>query len=188
MKKLATLTVALLFLFSLTACTKSTTSGNASSTGGTTASGEQTANPAHSNTEKDADNFTPFTEKKGSWRMNIISGNTISVVKVSVNGEDGDLLCLRGAPYDSYEKSLTEQRPEDSETINGIKYWYEVGDSCYLTFAVSDNTVTFLSDEFDMEFTFTRIDENNMKVTSANNIPPRFHELETGCQFTFEAE
>lgn len=138
--------------------------------------------------EKDSGYLTPFTEKKGNWRLNIISGNDISVVKVSVNGEDGDLGCLRGAPYDTYSKSLTDQRPDDSETINGVKYWYEVSDGCYLTFTTDNESVTFSSDEFDMKFTLTRIDENSMKVTSAENIPPRFYELKTGCIFNFEAE
>lgn len=138
--------------------------------------------------EKDPDCLTPFTEKKGSWRLNIISDNEISVVKVSVNGSDGDLLCLRGALYDTYDESLIEQRPDDCETVNGKKYWYEVGDSCYLTFTVAGDAVTFLSDEFDMNFTLTRIDENSMKMTSAENIPPRFYKLETGCTFSFEAE
>lgn len=138
--------------------------------------------------EKDPDYLTPFVEKKGSWRQNILSGNEISVVKISADGADGSLLCLRGAPYDTYDKELTEQRPEDSETVNGVKYWYEVGDSCYLTYTADDKAVTFYSDEFDMEFTLTRIDENCMKLTSAKNIPPRFYELETGCVFNFEAE
>lgn len=138
--------------------------------------------------EKDPAHVTPFTEKKGNWRLNIISGNQISVVKVSVSGSDGDLLCLRGAPFDTYDKSLTDQRPDDSETVNGITYWYEVGDGCYLEFSVNDNSVTFTSDEFDMSFTLTRVDENSMKVTSVQNIPPRFYELEKDCLFTFEAE
>ncbi len=138
--------------------------------------------------EKDPDYLTPFTEKKGSWRSNIISDDKISVIYVSVNGSDGDLGCVRGAPYDTYETSITEQRPDDCETINGIKYWYEVSDGCYLTYSVDNKNVTFSSDEFDMKFTLTRIDENSMKVTSVENIPPRFYEIEKDCVFNFEAE
>lgn len=178
MKKILTYALAFLLLFGLTACSKSDTDSSDSAL--------QLNNTASST--ENSDSLTPFIEMNGSWRFNIISDKEISVVKVSVNGTDGDLLCLRGAEYNTYEKSLTDQRPDDSETINGIKYWYEVGDSCYLTYTVDNNSVMFYSDEFDMKFTLTRVNENSMKVTSSENIPQRFYELKTGCIFNFEAE
>ncbi len=177
MKKLLILAAAVLMLLVFTACSGDDSTSSVPDTAKT---------DTEVSAEKGGEALTALTEKNGSWRLNIISEKEISVVKFSLSGEDGELLCLRGAPYDTYDKALTDQRPEDCETVNDVKYWYEVGDSCYLSCTVSDNTVTFYSDEFDMKLVLTRTEENSMQLTAAENVPPRFYELKEGQVFSFE--
>lgn len=135
---------------------------------------------------KDPDYITPISQKQGRWISNIISNNDIATVEITVSS----LIYSKGQSYDSVpQDKISYIREDDCKTINGVKYWFFIGDGININVTEEGKTVTVGLEDSNCKIILARTGEDSMSITSfSGEMPSYLPTLSVGNVFTFTAE